>query len=159
MLGMPDGYRLAAEKNKDNAEIVSELEAKAKKVEQMLEMWADRPRYLEFLKLVDTVLDEVEEELNREDRLGPWLCGPAFSAADITLTSFLMRLYQVREKGKENFLWHCLLFNSFSLFSSAWMRSIGRAAFAHAWPSTRSLRSDGQAWSEQQSGGRGRGWR
>ena len=86
---------MAAEENKDDPQIVSELEEEAKKFESFLELWANKENFLKFLKQVDNVLDKVEEELSQENRIGPWLCGPEFSAADVSLTAFLFRLYQV----------------------------------------------------------------
>jgi len=51
--------------------------------------------YQALLGQVEALLDEVESELNADDHLGPWLCGPTFTAADIGLTCLLFRLYQI----------------------------------------------------------------
>ena len=34
--------------------------------------------------------------------MGPWLCGPTFSAADVCVTGFLLRLHQI---GLDNQFW------------------------------------------------------
>ena len=51
---------------------------------------------------VEKVLDEVEEELESDNHLGPWLCGPTYTAADIVLSNFLILLYQL---GFDEKLW------------------------------------------------------
>ena len=44
---------------------------------------------------MQAAVDEIERELASDDHLGPWLCGPTFTAADICVTGFLLRLHQV----------------------------------------------------------------
>ena len=67
-------------------------------------MFHDRSRLLSLLSHLETVLDEIESELSdpEDKRVGPWLCGPIFSAADITLTALLVRLHQL---GLDEELW------------------------------------------------------
>ena len=58
--------------------------------------------YLSLLNHVGEILDKVEIELSKEDRLGPWLCGPGYTAADISFTCLLLRLYQI---GLDEQMW------------------------------------------------------
>lgn len=71
------------------------LKKKAEEQEDILELFLDRSKYLRYMRTVEDLLDELEEELADDERSGPWLCGPVFSAADIVLTNFLIRLYQL----------------------------------------------------------------
>lgn len=70
----------------------------------ILDVFHTRSRLLSLLSHVESILDEIETELSDPDdkRVGPWLCGPIFSAADITLTALLVRLYQL---GLDDQLW------------------------------------------------------
>jgi len=58
--------------------------------------------YLSLLNHVGEILDKVEIELSKEDRLGPWLCGPGYTAADVSFTCLLLRLYQI---GLDEQMW------------------------------------------------------
>jgi len=55
----------------------------------------DLDLYKATLAQAISLLDEVERELGSDDHLGPWLCGPTFTAADVAFTCFLFRLYQL----------------------------------------------------------------
>ena len=59
--------------------------------------------YKVIFNQVEAVLDEVEAELESDNHLGPWLCGPTYTAADIVLSNLLIRLYQL---GFDEKLWH-----------------------------------------------------
>ena len=67
------------------------LGEKAMKVAEFATIFTDLSKYQKVLEQVEAILDEIEDELGSEDHLGPWLCGPSFSAADICLVS----VYQV----------------------------------------------------------------
>ncbi len=102
ILSRPSDMRLVAERNRDIA-AGAEYEKKARQAEEDLETLNDRKKFLAMvLDKMEAVLDRMEEELSREDRLGPWLCGPAFGAADISLTVLLLRLHQL---GLDERLW------------------------------------------------------
>ena len=62
---------------------------------QIRPVFQDIKLYHSLLAQVEVVLDEVEAELSNEDRLGPWLCGPGYTAADISFSCLLLRLYQI----------------------------------------------------------------
>ena len=70
-----------------------------KHIKPMLE---DVTLYEAFLEQIETTLDEIETELSKDDRLGPWLCGPTYTAADIAFTCLLLRLYQI---GLDDRMW------------------------------------------------------
>ncbi len=102
MLSRPAELRVVAERNSD-IEAGRIMAERAHRTEGALELFSDRRRFLKFLEdELDPVLDEVEEELADEDRLGPWLCGAAFTAPDVALTVLLVRLYQL---GMDERLW------------------------------------------------------
>jgi glutathione S-transferase len=61
------------------------LEEKSAKIREMISVFTDLSKFLKVLEIVESVLDEIETELGSEKHLGPWLCGPTFSAADICL--------------------------------------------------------------------------
>ncbi len=94
ILTRPLYLQMVAEKNAD-IPAGKVLEEKARSLKPVLEMFQDRAKFLLFLASVEKVLDELEGELGKDDRVGPWLCGPKFSAVDIALTSLLVRLYQL----------------------------------------------------------------
>ena len=58
--------------------------------------------YLSLLNHIGEILDKVEIELSKEDRFGPWLCGPSYTAADVSFTCLLLRLYQI---GLDEQMW------------------------------------------------------
>ncbi len=61
-------------------------------------------RNLRSLKIkLEGLFDELEKELGREDRHGPWLCGPFFSVADISLVELLVSMWQI---GWDDVLWN-----------------------------------------------------
>ena len=62
----------------------------------------DKIAFENFLTKIDDLLEEVEQILDDDARVGPWLFGPTFSAADISLTALLVRLYQL---GMEDRFW------------------------------------------------------
>ena len=66
------------------------LGEKAVKIAQFSTYFTDLAKYQKMLDQVEAILDEVENLLSAEDHLGPWLCGPTFSAADIPFVSFLI---------------------------------------------------------------------
>ena len=59
-------------------------------------------KYLSLLERVGEILDKVEIELSKEDRLGPWLCGACYTAADVSFSCLLLRLYQI---GLDEQMW------------------------------------------------------
>ena len=59
-------------------------------------------KYLSLLERVGEILDKVEIELSKEDRLGPWLCGASYTAADVSFSCLLLRLYQI---GLDEQMW------------------------------------------------------
>jgi glutathione S-transferase len=63
------------------------LSEKAIKVAEFSTIFTDLSQYQKVLGHVELILDEIETELGSEKHLGPWLCGPTFSAADICLVS------------------------------------------------------------------------
>jgi glutathione S-transferase len=63
------------------------LSEKAIKVAEFSTIFTDLSQYQKVLEHVELILDEIETELGSEKHLGPWLCGPTFSAADICLVS------------------------------------------------------------------------
>lgn len=71
------------------------LRQKAKDLESIREVFLENDKIHGILYDLEVILDKVEAELDSDDRPGPWLCGTTFSAADVTLISILMRLYQL----------------------------------------------------------------
>ena len=63
------------------------LAEKAVKVAQFSTYFTDLSKYRQLLGQVEAILDEVENVLGSADHLGPWLCGPTFTAADISFVS------------------------------------------------------------------------
>ena len=63
------------------------LGEKAVKIAQFSSYFSDLSKYKGLLAQVEAILDEVENMLGAGDHLGPWLCGPTFSAADISFVS------------------------------------------------------------------------
>jgi len=58
-------------------------------------LFQDVDKYRVLLAQAEAAVDEIERELASDDHLGPWLCGPTFTAADICVTGFLLRLHQI----------------------------------------------------------------
>merc|ERR1719245_339533 len=69
---------------------------------QIMPILQDIELYRSLLAQVEAILDEVEAELSKDDRLGPWLCGPGYTAADVSFTCLLLRLYQI---GLDEQMW------------------------------------------------------
>ena len=65
-------------------------------------LFEDLTMYENFLCQIEATLDEVESHLSNDERLGPWLCGPTFTAADISFSCLLLRLYQL---GLDDRMW------------------------------------------------------
>jgi glutathione S-transferase len=68
------------------------LGEKAIKVAEFSTIFTDLAKYQKVLEHVESILDEVENELGSDNHLGPWLCGPIFSAADICLVSYTFHI-------------------------------------------------------------------
>jgi glutathione S-transferase len=66
------------------------------------ELLRDRERTVLLLDMVESVLDDVEATLAADDRVGIWLCGLSFSAADAALACLLFRLDTL---GLDESLW------------------------------------------------------
>ena len=71
------------------------LAEKAVRFDKDWPMFQDIGRFRAMLAKVETALDEIEKELSRDGKSGSWLCGSTFTAADISVASFLFSLYQV----------------------------------------------------------------
>lgn len=55
-------------------------------------IFEDVKLYENILSQVEATLDEVESELSSDNRMGPWLCGATFTAADISLACLMLRV-------------------------------------------------------------------
>eukprot|EP00096_Caligus_rogercresseyi_P006233 TRINITY_DN22533_c0_g1_i1.p1 TRINITY_DN22533_c0_g1~~TRINITY_DN22533_c0_g1_i1.p1 ORF type:complete len:321 (+),score=67.09 TRINITY_DN22533_c0_g1_i1:207-1169(+) len=82
----------------------SALRAKADALKSQTSLFYDPSEFEnKVLRPLENILDHVERDiLSKEDRLGPFLCGPGFSGLDISLTALLFRLYQL---GLEEYAW------------------------------------------------------
>ena len=69
---------------------------------QIMPILQDVELYRSLLAQVEAILDEVEAELSKDERLGPWLCGPGYTAADVSFSCLLLRLYQI---GLDEQMW------------------------------------------------------
>lgn len=84
------------------SEIGNILHAKAVRVAKDSQRFGDFNRFKSVMETLDSVLDEIESYLGSPDRVGSWLCGAKFTAADICFTALLLRLYQL---GLDEKLW------------------------------------------------------
>ncbi|PSN42578.1 Ganglioside-induced differentiation-associated protein 1 [Blattella germanica] len=94
--------RKHAEKNPESRETLLQ---KAKFQETKHASVTSREEYLKILNQVDSVLQQVEKELeshNKPDQENWWLCSDRFTVADIGLTILLDRLYRL---GLEKRFW------------------------------------------------------
>jgi len=92
--GMPESLanRALQVSDMEAGKVLAEKAAASSKVWPILH---DLELYKALLAQVEALLDEVEGELGSADHLGPWLCGPTLTAADISLTCLLFRLHQI----------------------------------------------------------------
>ena len=101
VLHQPVALREEAGKHRGTeAEMV--LKGKAKASEARLPFFLEPAKFQTLIDQLEKVLDRLEAELDKDDRVGQWLCGQVFSAADITAVSLLMRLYQL---GLDERMW------------------------------------------------------
>ncbi len=68
------------------------LEEESRAAEQNLELLRDRDRVVGLLELVESALDNAEGVLGADDRVGVWLCGPTYTAADAAFAALLLKL-------------------------------------------------------------------
>lgn len=59
------------------------LHEKALKAAEVSLLMADFDSFKKILETLESILDEVENYLGSPDRIGSWLCGSTFTAADI----------------------------------------------------------------------------
>jgi len=95
ILARPAKLRMVAQKHKD-IPAGPALAEKATNMEDALELFNDRKRFAsEILRPLEAFLDKIEARLASDDHTGPWLCGPAFTAADASLSVLLVRLHRL----------------------------------------------------------------
>jgi glutathione S-transferase len=71
------------------------LEGKALGLKCENQAFSNFETFQQIINATKDTLNYIEAHLARDDHVGPWLCGPVFTAADATFTAYLIRLYQV----------------------------------------------------------------
>ncbi len=69
------------------------LAEKSSRVAREIAEFSDLEQFKAIIVSAENVLDDLEKELGQDDRDGPWLGGHNFTAADVTLATFLVRMY------------------------------------------------------------------
>ncbi|KAJ6641865.1 Ganglioside-induced differentiation-associated protein 1 [Pseudolycoriella hygida] len=78
------------------------LRRKAQFQEKKRAIITNRNEFMILIKAVDTVLSEIESELEKNESTNEWLCSDQITIADISLGVLLQRLYSL---GFENYFW------------------------------------------------------